>query len=311
MAAKPNELEIVRVYDAPVKLVWEAFTDVKHQAHWWGPRGFTITSKSKDLRPGGKWIYTMHGPDGTDYPNITTYHEVVKYEKLVYDHGGNDERQKLFTVTVTFREELGKTLMTMFMAFDSAEAARESKKFIKQAGGNGTWDRLAEYLEHEITGKDPFVINRTFEAPIATVFEMWTNIDHLAKWLPPTGFDMKVLKGEIKVGSSIFYSMSNGDITMYGNSKYLDITPVHRIMNLQNFADKDGNVSRHPMAPVWPEYMMNTITFTKEGPNATRVTLVTEVHGNATAAEREVFHGAKAGMTMGWSGSFDRLDEML
>ena len=311
MAAKPNELEIVRVYDAPVKLVWEAFTDVKHQAHWWGPRGFTITTKSKDLRPGGKWIYTMHGPDGTDWPNITTYHEVVKYEKLVYDHGGNEERPKLFTVTVVFREELGKTLMTMIMAWDSEEAARESKKFIKQAGGNGTWDRLAEYLAHETTGKDPFYINRSFEAPIATVFEMWTNVEHLAKWLPPSGFDMKVLKGEIKVGSSLFYSMSNGDITMYGKSKYLEINPVHKVVNLQNFADKDGNVSRHPMAPVWPEYMLNTIVFTEEGPNQTRVTLMTEVHGEATAAEREVFHNAKAGMTMGWSGSFDRLDEML
>ncbi|MEZ6045243.1 MAG: SRPBCC domain-containing protein [Planctomycetaceae bacterium] len=54
---------------------------------WWGPRGFTLTHHSKDLRPGGTWHYTMHGPDGTDYPNMTLYHEVEKYKKLVYDHG--------------------------------------------------------------------------------------------------------------------------------------------------------------------------------------------------------------------------------
>jgi len=43
-----------------------------------GPRGFTTTTHSKDLRPGGSWIYTMHAPDGTDFPNRTNYLEVEK-----------------------------------------------------------------------------------------------------------------------------------------------------------------------------------------------------------------------------------------
>ncbi len=60
---------------------------------WWGPRGFTLTTHSKDLRAGGTWRYTMHGPDGVDYPNVTKYLVVEPYKKLVYfDHGGNDER---------------------------------------------------------------------------------------------------------------------------------------------------------------------------------------------------------------------------
>jgi len=53
-----------------------------------GPRGFSITTHSKDLRTGGHWNYTMHGPDGTNYPNKTQYLEVKEYAKLVYDHGG-------------------------------------------------------------------------------------------------------------------------------------------------------------------------------------------------------------------------------
>src|SRR5690349_16904221 len=59
-ATLSNEITITRLYDAPVKLVWDAWTDLNHVAQWWGPRGFTITTHSKDLRPGGKWIYTMH-----------------------------------------------------------------------------------------------------------------------------------------------------------------------------------------------------------------------------------------------------------
>lgn len=56
---KPNELYITRIYDAPVKLVWDAWTDPAKTAKWWGPRGFTITTHSKDLKVGGHWHYTM------------------------------------------------------------------------------------------------------------------------------------------------------------------------------------------------------------------------------------------------------------
>ena len=68
-----NEIRLTRVYDAPVSAVWDAWTDPEQVAQWWGPRGFTITTHSKDLRVGGHWRYTMHGPDGVDYPNVTTY----------------------------------------------------------------------------------------------------------------------------------------------------------------------------------------------------------------------------------------------
>src|SRR4051812_41260515 len=97
---KSNELKITRVYDTPAKTVWDAWTDPKQVAQWWGPRGFTLTTHSKDLRSGGTWHYTMHGPDGTDYPNRTRYLEVEKYSRLVYDHGGHDDRPPMFRVTV-------------------------------------------------------------------------------------------------------------------------------------------------------------------------------------------------------------------
>ena len=51
--AKANELLIIRIYDAPVQAVWDAWTDPKQLAQWWGPRGFTLTTHSKDLRVGG------------------------------------------------------------------------------------------------------------------------------------------------------------------------------------------------------------------------------------------------------------------
>lgn len=309
---KPNELYITRIYDAPVKMVWDAWVDPKQVAKWWGPRGFTITTVSKDVKPGGRWIYTMHGPDGTDYPNNTLFHEVEKYSKLVYDHGANEHQPPLFKVTVLFSETNGKTKMDMTMALATAEAAQGAKKFIKQAGGESTWDRLAEFLSENLTSVDRFVINRSFEAPINVVYDAWTNPEHLQKWVPPTGFTMKYIKPDVRVGGSAFYSMSNSEgLTMYGKANYMEMTKPNRIVYTQIFCDKDEKISRHPMAPTWPETMLTTVTLSEEGENQTRVTITWEVYGEATAIERETFHSAKAGMTQGWSGSFEKLEQYL
>jgi uncharacterized protein YndB with AHSA1/START domain len=309
--AKPNELRLTRVYDAPAKLIWKVWTEDKHVSQWWGPRGFSITTKSKDVRVGGKWVYTMHGPDGVDYPNITTYHEVVPHKKLVYDHGASEGKPALFRVTVTFEEHAGKTVMDMTMAVASEAVAKEMKAHIKRAGGNSTWDRLGEYLEHEQHGRDPFFINRTFEAPISTVFKMWTDPKHFAKWLPPQGFKMEYIKSEIREGAETFYKMSNGEMTHFGKMKYKEISPVHRLVYLQSFTDENGQISKPPFEAHWPDLMIATVTFTEEGTDETRVTVSFEISGQASDLERSTFAVSKAGMTMGWSGSFDALDALL
>jgi len=312
-AKKPsNEIKITRLYDASIQAVWNAWTDPKQVAQWWGPRGFTLTTHSKDLRSGGNWIYTMHGPDGVDYPNKTHYLEVEKYSKLVYDHGGNDEKAPLFRVTVLFSESKGKTKMDMSMSLPTPEAAEETRKFIKKAGGDSTWDRLAEYLEKESSGKEKFVIDRIFDAPLEVMFEMWTNPKHFSKWLPPTGFDMQFIKADIRPGGSSFYYMSGReDFTMYGRADYLKIEKPNRIVYTQQFCDKNEKISRHPMSPMWPETMLTTVALTEEGANRTRVTVTWEPHGATTREEFETFIKSKGGMTQGWTGSFDKLEVYL
>lgn len=309
---KSNEIHITRVYEAPVKMVWDAWTDPEQVAKWWGPRGFTITTHSKDLKPGGTWVYTMHGPDGQDYPNKTLYYEVEKYKRLVYDHGANDNQPALFRVTVLFSEINGKTKMEMCMALATAEAAEEARKFIKKANGNSTWDRLAEHLAKGISDKDQFVINRSFDVPVKTMFEMWTNPKHVSQWTPPVGFSMEIIKGDIKEGSGVFYAMTNGKgITMYGRTSYKEIKPYDRLVYTQQFCDKDGHISRHPMAPTWPETMLTTVTFAAEDEMTTRVTVTWECYGAVKPEELAAFIKERAGMTYGWTGSFDKLEDYL
>jgi uncharacterized protein YndB with AHSA1/START domain len=309
---KPNEIYITRVYDAPVAAVWDAWTDPAQVAQWWGPRGFTITTHSKDLRVGGHWSYTMHGPDGTNYENKTLYFEVEPQRKLVYDHGGNDDRPPLFRVTVLFTALGGKTQMEMTMALATPEAAAQIAQFIKQAGGNATWDRLAEFLEQEQSGKAKFVINRTFNAPLEVLFEMWTNPQHLAQWLPPSGFTMQFLRADIRPGGGTLFLMSNGaGIEFRGRAQYQSLEKPQRLIYTQQFCDSAENIARHPLAPIWPETMLTTVEFCAESPTQTRVTVTWEPVGNVTPEELAAFIAARAGMTLGWTGSFDKLEDSL
>lgn len=307
---KSKELKISRLYDAPLQSVWDAWTDPEQVAQWWGPRGFTLTTHSKDLRPGGTWVYTMHGPDGTDYPNATYYHEVRERELLVYDHGASEGKPPLFRVSVSFKASGKQTEMEMTMTLPTPEAAEEIRKLVKRAGGESTWDRLAEYLEKDISGKEVFVINRSFDAPVEQLFEMWTNPHHLAQWLPPEGMQMGIVRGAIKAGESVLMRMHGPGMELHTRAEYREIS-LNRIVYTQQFCDQDEQISRHPFAPTWPETMLTTITLTPETENRTRVTISSEPHSTTTQAELDVFKKERGGMTKGWTRSFDKLEALL
>jgi len=306
-----SELHLTRVYRAPRSLVWKVWTDPEHVARWWGPRGFTLTHHSKDLRVGGSWVYTMHGPDGVDYPNCTRYFEVIEGEKMVYDHGSDGESKPLFRVTVTFRDVPEGTQMDMTMAFESTEVARTTGEFIRRAGGNSTWDRLAEYLDHQTEGTDSFVIQRSFAAPRDLLFKLWTQPEHLANWLPPVGATMEYLEVDIRPGGAAFYRMDHPGGKLYGKVDYHEIQPPERLTYTQMFCDENKGPGRHPMLPVFPDKLHTTVTFAQEGPDQTRVTLNWRVGADTTPAELAAFLAARAGMTVGWTGSFDKLDGHL
>ena len=294
-----------------MRAVWDAWTLPEQVAKWWGPRGFTLSTHSKDLRAAGSWRYTMHGPDGVDYPNVATYHVVEPYKKLVYDHGATDDRPPLFHVTVTFTEANGQTTMELVFTLPSPEAAAEIAKHIKQAGGNATWDRLAEHLEEVATGRRRFVINRKLDAPIARVFAMWADPEHLAKWLPPPGTQMRFLRSEIAVGKSTLFVIEGHQGTMHVKAEYLAVDPPRRIVYTQQFVDEREQLAPAPGAQTWPAKLLNTVLFTEEAPDRTRVTMTSEPCGEATSAEVAAFVHERAGMTLGWTSSFDALEALV
>lgn len=120
------ELNIVREFQAPRELVWEAWTDPKHLVHWWGPPGTKYTIHEMNLKPGGLWRYIMHVPGGHDFPNRMLYTEVIQPEFLSYEHGSDIENDpNKFFVTVKFETKGKGTEVKTNMTFATAEQLKE------------------------------------------------------------------------------------------------------------------------------------------------------------------------------------------
>jgi uncharacterized protein YndB with AHSA1/START domain len=143
-----REMIISRTFDAPREMVFEAWTNANHLVHWWGPNGFTLTTKSAEIKAGGEWRFTMHGPDGRNYPNRIVFHEIVKPERLVYAHSGEEDDEVQFNTTVTFEAKGERTLLTMRAVFPSEEALQHViKEFHALEGGKQHLGNLADYLQ--------------------------------------------------------------------------------------------------------------------------------------------------------------------
>src|SRR5581483_6496406 len=100
--AADREIVISRLIGAPRELVFEAFTRVRHLARWWGPQGFTTTTRSFEFRVGGAWDFVMHGPDGTDYQEWITWREIVPPERIALLHGESRDDPNAFESVLTF-----------------------------------------------------------------------------------------------------------------------------------------------------------------------------------------------------------------
>ncbi|MBI3664125.1 MAG: SRPBCC domain-containing protein [Acidobacteria bacterium] len=308
-----REIVITRVFDAPRKLVWEAWTDPKHVVHWWGPRGFTTTIQEMDVRPGGVWRHIMRGPDGTDYPNKSVFTEVVKPERIVYSHGGGKKGGPgaHFEATWTFDAQGDKTKVTIRMVFPSAaDRDKVVKEYGAIEGGKQTLERLAEHLAKMSAADSEFVITRVFDAPRELVWKAWTESERLAKWWGPKGFTMLVGKLNLRPGGAFHYGMrAPTGQEMWGKFVYREIVAPERLVFTVSFSDEAGGLTRHPLAPNWPLEVLNVLTFA-EHQGKTTVT-ITGIPINATELERKTFEDGHKSMQQGFTGTLDQLADYL
>lgn len=312
-ASPDRELVISRDFTAPRELVWEAMTDPRHVVNWWGPRGFSTTIETMDLRPGGVWKQTLHGPDGTNYPNKSVFKEVVRPERIVYSHGGGRDGGPgiSFNATWTF-DDLGngRTRVTLRQVFASPEdRAFVIREFGAEEGGRQTLERLSEHLAARRA--PPFVITREFAAPRALVWQAWTERDRLKQWFGPKGFTMPTAKMDFRPSGLFLYHLTGpNDAEVWGRFVYREIVPTTKLVWVNSFSDPAGGITRHPFTTdPWPLQLLTVVTFA-ENAGHTTVT-VTWWPLDANEEELKVFNASHASMNGGWGGTMDQCQAYL
>lgn len=146
-ATDDREIVISRQIHAPQELVFQAFTEVRHLSQWWGPEGFTTTTRAFEFRVGGVWDFVMHGPDGTDYQEWITWTEIIPTERIALLHGEARDDPNSFTSVLTFEPDETSTRVELRTVFPSKELRDEAvEKYHAIEGGEQTLGNLDAYV---------------------------------------------------------------------------------------------------------------------------------------------------------------------
>jgi uncharacterized protein YndB with AHSA1/START domain len=149
--AVDRQIVVSRLVPTTPERLFELWTDQNHLYEWWGPDGFTLTTHEAKVEAGGKWRFTMHGPDGVDYANLIAYDEISPPDRLVYTHTAPDTQDSPFQTTVTFDEFMGQTALTMRTVFPTSAARDEvAEKYHAVEGANQTLNRLIELVKNGV-----------------------------------------------------------------------------------------------------------------------------------------------------------------
>lgn len=134
-----------RVMPVPPERVFEAFARPELLARWWGPADFTNTFEVFEFRPGGRWKFVMHGPDGVNYPNESVFLELEPASRLVIQHLS----QPHFVLTVALTAHDGATSVDWVQAFEDAAVAARVRHIVEPAN-----EQNLDRLESVLTGGD-------------------------------------------------------------------------------------------------------------------------------------------------------------
>ena len=166
-------------------------------------------------------------------------------------------------------------------------------------------------LENEMLETEAFSISRDLKAPRALVYEVQTDAKHLANWLSPEGFKTTHADMDFRVGGRYHYCQEGpGGLELWGLQRFREIVPNEKIVLIQSFSDKDGGLTRNPMAPEWPLEMLARTTFEDIGRGMTRITISWRPYNSDEAGIR-AFDAGRASMTGGFGGVFKKLEAYL
>ena len=130
-----------RVVPATPEAVFAAIAAPERLARWWGPNGFRSSFETFDFRPGGDWIFTLHGPDGSDYPQVCRFIEIVPDRRVVIEH----LNVHWFELVLTLAAQDGGTRVGWRQTFPDAESCARMAPLCAPSNEQNL-DRLAAVL---------------------------------------------------------------------------------------------------------------------------------------------------------------------
>jgi uncharacterized protein YndB with AHSA1/START domain len=300
---RDREIVVERDLPASPARVFVAFTDPVQVTRWWGPEGFRTTTHETDVRPGGVWRFTMHGPDGVDYPNRVVFREVVEPERLVYTHDDDTDGEDAlrFETTVTFEPIEGGTRIRLRTVFPTA-AMREHvvREHRALEGAEQTLGRLARHLADGDAASDaPGVmleLTRHLDSPVDVVYRAWTEAERFARWFGPHGSTVEACRLDPRPGGSLHFLHRVPEVwDVWIRGTYREVVAGERLVFTVGFADEAGNVVERPG---FPHETLITVTFAPRDDG----TLLTVRHTGLVVDQGE---------SQGWSEGLDRLAGLL
>lgn len=161
------------------------------------------------------------------------------------------------------------------------------------------------------TASKAFIISRVLNAPRDLVWKSFTDPERMKQWWGPKDVKVCASKMDLRVGGTYHYGMETPDgKVMWGKFIYREITAPERLVLVDSFSDEAGGLGRHPLAPQWPQQMLSIFTFEEQPGGKTKFTVHWSPY-EATAEEQEVFDNSHDSMTMGWTGTLERLEAHL
>jgi uncharacterized protein YndB with AHSA1/START domain len=138
---------MVRVFDAPRELVFEAHTKCEHLKQWWGLKTSELVVCDLDFRVGGKYRFVERQTDGSEDAFHGEFREIVRPERIVQTFEYEGMPGHISVDTMVLEERDGKTTLTGTSLFSSKEDRDGMAASGMEVGANESYDSLAEYLK--------------------------------------------------------------------------------------------------------------------------------------------------------------------
>lgn len=137
---------IGRTFDAPIDLVWTAWTQPEHIANWWSPRGITTKIIEHEFKVGGKWKFVMPMPDGKEFIAEGVYVEIIKHEKI-FSKADFKPMTEGVEIQAIFKKNGKKTDFTFNVVHPTVEYRIQQEKMGILNGWGSVFERLEELLK--------------------------------------------------------------------------------------------------------------------------------------------------------------------